>query len=217
MREVDRLVVEDLGITLVQMMENAGRALADLVVRRFGARTVLVLAGSGGNGGGGIAAARHLLNRGVRAEVVLAAGVPRMARVPRIQLGIARRLGIPVSVRPEPEVDVLVDAFLGYGLVGDPRGRAAELIRWANAAGPAIVSLDLPSGLDATTGRVGDPCIRATAMQTLAMPKAGLREAPDIVGELYLADISVPPFVYRRVGAELAASPFRGSPLVRIG
>lgn len=216
MREVDRLMMEDIGVTLVQMMENAGRALADLVLRRFGARTALVMAGSGGNGGGGIAAARHLANRGVRARVVLAAGVSRMARVPRIQLGIARRLGISISTQPDPGADVLIDALLGYGLEGDPRGRAAELIRWANAAEAPVVALDLPSGLDATTGRVGDPCIRAAATLTLAMPKAGLREAPEVVGELYLADISVPPSVYRDVGAELAATPFRKAPLVRI-
>jgi NAD(P)H-hydrate epimerase len=216
MREVDRLTVEDLGLTLVQMMENAGRALADLIVRRFDPRTALILAGPGANGGGGIAAARHLANRGVRARIVLAAGVPRMGRVPRIQLGIAQRLGIPVSVRPDPGADVLVDALLGYALDGDPRGRAAELIRWANGSGIPVVALDLPSGLDATTGRVGDPCIRATATLTLAMPKAGLRHAPEVVGELYLADISIPPSVYGRVGAELSATPFREASLVRI-
>ena len=65
MREVDRAMVEDFHIELVQMMENAGRNLADLAVRHFGPRSTVVLAGSGGNGGGGLVAARHLANRGV--------------------------------------------------------------------------------------------------------------------------------------------------------
>lgn len=216
MREVDRVMVEDLGISLVQMMENAGRALADLVVRRFDPGTALVMAGPRGNGGGGIAAARHLANRGVRVRIVLAAGVPRMGRVTRLQLGIAQRMGIPVSVRPDPDAEVLVDALLGYALEGDPRGPAAELIGWANGTGAPVAALDLPSGLDASTGRVGDPCVRATATLTLAMPKIGLREAPEVVGELYLADISVPPAAYRAIGCEVPTTPFRDAPLVRI-
>ncbi len=82
MREVDRVAVEELGIELVQMMENAGRSLADLAIRIFGPESVTVLAGSGGNGGGGLVAARHLANRGVTPRVVLSRGEAELAAVP---------------------------------------------------------------------------------------------------------------------------------------
>jgi NAD(P)H-hydrate epimerase len=73
MRAVDRAMVEDVHIELVQMMENVGRNLAELAITRFSPNSVTVLAGPGGNGGGGLVAARHLVNRGSRAQVVLAA------------------------------------------------------------------------------------------------------------------------------------------------
>ena len=214
MAEIDRVMVGDLGISLVQMMENAGRTLAGLTIRRFEPRSASVLAGNGGNGGGGIAAARHLANRGVDARIVLAREPANLRDVPRLQLDIARRMGIPVTSEPAP-ADVVLDALLGYSLEGDPRGRTAELITWANDASPATCALDLPSGLDATTGQVGEPCIRADATLTLAMPKAGLRAAPEVVGELYLADISVPPSAYASIGVEVG-TPFAPAPLVRL-
>ncbi len=197
MREVDRLMVEELRIDLLQMMENAGRSLAELVLARFAPSSVTVLAGAGGNGGGGLAAARHLANRGTGVAVVLSRPED-LTSVPAHQADILDRMGVPVSPEPRP-ADLVVDALVGYGLRGDPRGRTAELIGWANGQRSPVVSLDNPSGLDATTGRAGDPCIQATATLTLALLKRGLLAAAE-VGELYLADISVPPWLYDRVG-----------------
>ncbi len=197
MREIDRMMVEDLHIELVQMMENAGRNVAELALRRFRPGTVTVLAGPGGNGGGGLAAARHLANRGVGVQVTLSHGRSDLGAVPAHQLDIVTRMGIPVSAEPQPAA-LVVDALIGYGLRGDPSGRTAELIDWANAQA-AILALDNPSGLDVTTGRAGAPCVRATATLTLALPKTGLAGASE-TGELFLADISVPPAVYGRLG-----------------
>jgi NAD(P)H-hydrate epimerase len=104
-------------------------------------------------------------------------------------------VGLDVADEPS-RIDLVIDALIGYSLRGSPRGRAAELIRWANGSGDPVLSLDLPSGLDATSGEASDPCVRASATMTLALPKTGLRSAPDHVGDLYLADISVPPLVY---------------------
>ena len=70
MREIDRIMAEDLGIHLMQMMENAGRSMAQFVLHRYMPSTVTVVAGTGGNGGGGMVAARHLANRGVRVRVL---------------------------------------------------------------------------------------------------------------------------------------------------
>ena len=199
MREVDRVAIDAFDVFLIQMMENAGARLADLVAGRFGPDSVTVLCGSGGNGGGGLVAARHLANWGIRVHVTLGADPSRFGEIPSHQVSILERMEIPI--RPEPVgSDLIVDALIGYSLSGDPRGRIAELIRWANEQRVPVCSLDTPSGLDATTGRVGDPCVRATATLTLALPKSGLGAAPDFVGDLYLADISIPRAVYATLG-----------------
>lgn len=202
MREVDRMMIQDLRIDLVQMMENAGRNLAGLAVEMATPDSVVVLAGGGGNGGGGMVAARHLSNRGVRVAVVLAAERARISAVPRHQLQILELMGVPVLDEPSASA-LVIDALLGYSLQGDPRGRYADLINWANAQPAPVLALDTPSGLDVTTGTAREPCIRAWATMTLALPKVGLGLAPALVGDLYLADISVPPLVYRRLGVEV--------------
>ena len=97
MREVDRATVDDLHIELVQMMENAGRALAELAMRRFVPGTVVVLAGPGGNGGGGLVAARHLADRGVEITRVLSLPEQEMTRVASHQLDIVCRMGMAIT------------------------------------------------------------------------------------------------------------------------
>ncbi len=215
MREVDRAMVEDLHIDLLQMMENAGRNLADLALRVFAPASVAVLAGRGGNGGGGLVTARHLHNRGIAVTASPAGDESELAPVTLHQLDIVRRMGVPSTFEPS-EADLVVDALIGYSLRSDPTGRAAELIDWANGQRAPVLSLDTPSGLDVTTGRVGSPCITATATMTLALPKAGLLVAPRQVGRLYLADISVPRLVYERMGLRVG-EPFAGAAVVELG
>jgi NAD(P)H-hydrate epimerase len=214
MREVDRIMIDDLHIELVQMMENAGRNLADLAIALYAPGTAVVLAGGGGNGGGGLVAARHLANRGVTVTVILATERARLSPVPTHQLDILERMGIAVVADPL-DADLVIDALVGYSLQGNPRGRAAELIAWANRQPAPVLSLDTPSGLDVTSGSVGEPCVKASATMTLALPKTGLTLAKALVGELYLADISVPAVVYRRVGVGVPDL-FRISAVVRV-
>ncbi len=205
--EVDRAMIEDFGIELVQMMENAGHALAHLSRARFlggdprGER-VIVMAGTGGNGGGALVCARRLHSWGARVTILITKPDEGFAPVPARQLWILRRMGVevgpPGSAVRGSGADLIVDGIIGYSLKGAPRGTAGELIRWANARDSPVLALDAPSGVDTTTGTVFDPAIAATATMTLALPKAGLR-APGVeaqVGELYLADISVPPSLY---------------------
>jgi NAD(P)H-hydrate epimerase len=108
---------------------------------------------------------------------------------------------------------------IGYSLRGAPRGAAADLIRWANAQSAPILALDAPSDVDAAAGTVFEPVITATATMTLALPKAGLR-VPGVeehVGELYLADISVPPELYAAPPLELSVGHlFAASDIIRI-
>ena len=165
-----------------------------------------VLAGSGGNGGGALVCARRLHIYGARVQVFIARPDEAFKSVPAHQLDILRRMDVPIypadalSAAAPPEL--IIDGLIGYSLKGAPRGTAAQLIRWANEQGVAILSLDAPSGVDTTTGAVFDPAIQATATMTLALPKEGLR-APGVgeqVGELYLADISVPGDLYAGPG-----------------
>ncbi len=134
------------------------------------------------------------------------------------------RLGVPVSQAGGldeagrlAQPDVVLDGVLGYSLSGTPRGPAAALIRWANAAQAPVVSLDTPSGLDVDTGRPHDPTAVAAATVTLALPKPGLLApaAARHVGALYLADIGVPAEVFAAVGVVVGPL-FATSDLLRL-
>ena len=216
MVEVDRLMIEDLGIELIQMMENAGRNLAHLARERFlggdpTGKTVVVLAGTGGNGGGALVCARRLVGWGANVEVVLSRSEEAFASVPGHQLSILREMGVPRCVAGDAgtpsSAHLVIDGLIGYSLKGPPRGAAVDLIRWANDQASPVLSLDVPSGIDAGSGKVFDPAIHATATLTLALPKVGLRADGVVghVGELYLADIGVPPSLF--TGPSLALPP----------
>lgn len=228
MREVDRLMVEEYGIELIQMMENAGRSLAELARRLSGGtaagKSIIVLCGTGNNGGGGMAAARFLHNWGARVQVVLTGEASRLKRVPARQWSVIEKLGLgSLSRGPGQQpwlADLVLDAMLGYGSEGDPRPPLSDWIEWANSSSIPVLSLDAPSGLDTTTGRPGDPCIRAAATLTLALPKLGLLrpEAKSFVGEIYLADIGVPPELYAASSLGIGVGAiFAREPIVRLG
>jgi NAD(P)H-hydrate epimerase len=228
MVEVDRAMIEDYGIELIQMMENAGRNLAHLARERFldsnpQGKHVIVLAGRGGNGGGAMVCARRLSNWGATVSVYLPKEEGEFQGVPARQLSILSRMELPI-LQPGDTVlsselggaDVIVDGLIGYSLSGSPRGTAAELIRWANEQSTPILSLDTPSGLDTATGKVFDPTIKAAATLTLALPKQGLRTRREQVGELYLADISVPPALYEKALGLKVGPLFAESDVIRL-
>ena len=206
MREIDRVAVEDRGPTLLQMMEHAGMALAMQALQLLGddwrSRRVLVLAGSGGNGGGGICAARHLANRGVdvlavtsarpsQADGALGQQLMALAETPARVLSFAEAFDVADS-------DLVLDAIVGYSLKDAPRGPTMGLIRAAEAAPSPVISLDVPSGVAPDSGETPGVAVHASVTLTLALPKAGLRE--EHAGELWLADLGIPRGVYARAG-----------------
>lgn len=206
MREIDRVAVDETGPNLLQMMENAGRSLAELTLRRLerpAARsTVVVLAGTGGNGGGGIASARHLASR-VDDVILCVTDVGRLSPAARVQLAIFRHTAgrevLPAALegtRP----DLVVDAVLGYGLSGAPRGPARELVEWAGNADVPVLSLDVPSGIDSDTATSPGVVVRPVGTLTLALPKKGLLNAA--TGDLWLADLGIPAEAFRRAGVD---------------
>lgn len=228
MIEVDRLMVEQYGIDLIQMMENAGRNLAHLARERFlegdpRGQNIIVLAGTGGNGGGALVAARRLHNYGAEVRVYVTRPDAAFSAVPGHQLAILRRMGVPVAPAEAVEsggpADLVLDGIIGYSLKGNPRSSAATLIQWANLQPAPILALDIPSGLDGSTGDAHEPTIRATATMTLALPKTGLftAGAASLIGELYLADISVPPGLYASPALQIDVGPiFADSDIIRL-
>ena len=208
MIEVDRLMIEDYGISLIQMMENAGRNLAELTSRMlnrslFG-RSICVLCGRGNNGGGGMVAARHLHNRGANVSLIRLSG--DLKDVSKYQWKILENMGIHNDTNFDlTKADIVLDALIGYGLQGDPRPELAEWIEKINQSNITVLALDSPSGLDTTSGTGSRHTVRADATMTLALPKVGLlsETAKEFVGELFLADISVPPKLYRQIGIEV--------------
>jgi NAD(P)H-hydrate epimerase len=199
MAEADRLAIEEFGITLLQMMEHAGSALAELVVRVAPEGRVTVLAGGGNNGGGGLCAARHLVARGRDVEIVLASD--HLGEATRHHLATLAAMGITPSEHPTG--DVAVDALVGYGLSGALHGVAAELASWAD--GRTAISLDFPSGF----GFEG--AVRPAATLTLALPKESLRG----LSPLYLADLGLPSALWERMGLD-PGMPFVEGHLVRV-
>lgn len=213
MAEVDRIAVDELGLELPQMMEMAGHLLAEVAKKVLGGgvagKRITVMAGLGNNAGGGLVAARHLVNNGAEVMVVLATHRDGLRDVPSRRLATLEGMGVPIrepSTNRSPlnlaPTDLLVDAVLGYNVDGPPREGFATLITSANSSGAPVLSLDIPSGLDATTGVVYEPCIRGATTLTLALPKTGLAEGVEagVVNDVFLADIGIPEEVYHRMG-----------------
>ncbi len=216
MREIDRIAVREVGPELLQMMENAGRTLAGLT-REITDDTVVVLAGGGGNGGGGLCAARHLSNHGRDVRVVLDRPSADLTGAAATQFRIVEGTDATLPGTAVENADVgaaglVVDAVTGYGLSGAPRERARALVEAANRASAPVLSLDVPSGVDATTGEAPGVAVGADAVLTLALPKTGLVEARS---DLWLADIGIPREVYRRAGIAYD-QPFSGESRVRL-
>jgi len=208
MAEVDRRMEVDYRVGLRQMMESAGRNLAHLARLPFlggdprGAR-VMVLAGKGGNGGGALVCGRRLQAWGARVDVLKAwNGTAHPVVDQHLQTLQRMRVPLATALPQAADHDLLIDGLIGYSLAGAPRGPAQKAILWANASGLPTLALDLPSGLDATSGEPLAPTVEADATMTLALPKTGLltRAAGRFVGELYLADIGVPPTLYDELG-----------------
>jgi len=222
MRRIDDITIREFHVDVIMLMENAGRATAALAMRMLQGtalgKRVACLIGGGNNGGDGMVAARHLANWGADVKVIAGTTKDRMKDEPLRQLRIMEEMKIPILSANYDlrDYDLLVDGLFGYGLEGDPRDRVAMIIKDANSSGRPILALDLPSGMNATTGEAYRPCIRATATLTLALPKTGFLEpnASRLVGDLFLADISIPRQVYQSFGQQSVL--FLKEPLLRI-
>ncbi len=215
MREADQATIEDIGIPEIVLMENAGRQVVSAMEATFASALegrVAVLCGTGNNGGDGFVVARTLLQRGVDVAVFVVGPIASVKGAARTNLEILGRLGVnAVEVDDEQTWDLhfseisqcrlIVDALFGTGLSRPLTGMLETVVADVNTAGIPIVSIDLPSGLQADTPHLPGACIDASMTVTLAAPKLPLVLPPGEMhaGEVVVADIGIPSDVIARV------------------
>lgn len=214
MREIDRMAIEDLGIPGVVLMENAGLQVVQTIRELFPdleRMRIVVVAGKGNNGGDGFVVARHLFLEGARPEVLLLASRDEVMGDAATNLGIALKIGVPVTEVRTPsewnkvrnsihQATILVDAIFGTGLLKPLDGLFARVVADINEARGLKIAVDIPSGLSSDSfGTIG-PCVRADLTVALAAPKVAhvFPPAADNVGEFVVAGIGIPPFLFDR-------------------
>jgi len=197
MEKVYEEAFDVLGISSLNIMDKAGENIADFI-ESMKPKKVIVCYGAGNAGGVGLAIARIIHQRGIFVEIVMAEKKLRENTIE--QLSRARKTEISEVGNVHAESgDVVVDALVGYNLSESPKGEYAVLIDKMNSArslGAKIVSVDVPTGIDSTTGFLYTPHVKADYTLSLGLPKSGMKEARDEIGELHLVDIGVPEKIY---------------------
>lgn len=210
MRELDQEATRRYGIPGLILMENAGLSVVKAILSRFWhneprGRKALIIAGPGNNGGDGFVVARHLYNMGANVRIFLTSNPDLYKGDAAVNLRIISEMGIKYNIfkgetcqefeHSARHSDLIVDAIFGTGFRGIPQEPFASLIRIVNDSGKPVVSVDLPSGLEADTGRAEGECIRARLTVTLGLPKIGLYLDPgsEYAGDVIVGDISFPP------------------------
>lgn len=206
-RELDRICVDDLGIPEICLMENAGMGVISVALSMLGksrSRNVTIMVGGGNNGGDGLVAARGLSFMGVRVTVALLKPESGMRGSSRVNLEMLRENGtcrlLPVAgdakaVSSAIEgADIIIDAMTGIGLKGGLGDFEQAVVKRLNDAKTPILSVDIPSGLDADSGRPMPVAVKATATVTFAAQKTGLgaAAAAEYAGQVYVAEIGAP-------------------------
>lgn len=235
MRQIDGTAMEKYGIPGIVLMENAGLRVVEVVegiLQSLKGKVFTILVGKGNNGGDGLVVARHLLNRGGRVKVLLLADPKDFQGDAKTNLNIWQQLGQPVYQVNQVNginilkvallnTDMIIDALFGTGFRGPVLEKMARVIELVNASKIPVVSVDIPSGLEADSGQVSGPCIRAQHTVTFGLPKLGLLLQPgsNLVGQLHIVDISLPlsllenPEIPRQlITGELVASWFKPRP-----
>jgi NAD(P)H-hydrate epimerase len=198
MAEIDNNVPEKYGITISRLMENAGYQIAEFVRSEVEPEGVTVYAGKGNNGGDALVAARRLHLWDYDVEVVLASR--DLDGIRAEELEILENLDVDIRMESsENGYKVALEGLIGYNLKGDPRPPFDSMIEEINNF-ETVVGIDIPTGVDANTGELAEPAVKADYTVTLAMPKRGMNQANS--GEIWVADISIPSEAYRELGFE---------------
>lgn len=212
-QELDRMAIEDYGIPSIVLMENAGRQVALEVIRqlkKIKKPSVCVVCGLGNNAGDGFVAARHLINRGIKTRVFLAGRGKFLKDDAAVNYQILKKLKCPIRefqrldwtvISRIAVADVVVDAVFGVGLNREVTGFFRAVIEAINQKAKCVVSVDIPSGLDGTTGEIYGVCVRATTTVAFSFAKKGFfcRQGPRHVGKVVVADIDIPLQIIKKV------------------
>jgi len=217
MRAADQRAVDDVGIPPIILMESAGRGVAELA-RDFVEELegdpirIAVVAGPGNNGGDALVAARYLMQLGFEPDIYMGAKLDDCNELCRTQLEIMESLGASISFLPDQSPEffrsglraaaLIVDGLLGTGASGPLREPYGAWVNEINIADRDVVAVDMPTGIDPSTGMVAGPAVTASATVTMAAPKVGmlLYPAASYVGELWVAHIGIPPAILADVG-----------------
>ncbi len=204
MREMDRRTIQEWGLPGMVLMENAGRRVVDAcegLLAELPPGRVVIAAGRGNNGGDGFVVARWLHWQGRDVEVCLLPAGRDLSGDAATNYAFARRMGVPIHEQADRELlderlreaALIVDAVLGTGISGEVRGAARQAIEAMNAAEAPVVAVDIPSGLDADTGRILGDAVWAHTTVTMAIPKVGLYQYPgrERCGEIIVAAIGI--------------------------
>ncbi len=196
MQKIDEKAPEEYGITISRMMENAGLQIAEFLRNEFEEESFTFYVGKGNNGGDALVAARRMHLWGYDVEVVLAS--EELDGIREGELEILKDLDVEINLESsETDHPVAVEGLIGYNLKGDPRPPFDSMIDEINSY-ETPVSIDIASGLDADTGGRAEPCVRPDFTVTLAAPFEGMSEENS--GEVFVADIGVPPEAFEEFG-----------------
>lgn len=213
MQAVDKIAIRQIGIPSLVLMENAGRQTAEAVkayIKRKARPAVGIVCGVGNNAGDGFVAARHLLNSGAKLTVFLIGTAEQLKEDAKVNYKILKKLGVPVRLIKAPQditlrdfadLDVIVDALFGVGLNRPIRDPFSAIIKRINFAKKYVISVDVPSGIDATTGDVMGVCVKASRTVTFTAVKKGLlkKEGVKAAGTIEVADIGIPRTLLNKV------------------
>ena len=206
MRSIDRRATENFGIPSIILMETAARAVADVIRTRFcEARRIAIFCGTGQNGGDGLAVARLLASQGVASEILLLGTPDRFRGDAQANLEICARLNLPLrwvadqaslteAILHASQTALIVDAIFGTGLNRPAEGLHGDAIRAINALARTVISVDIPSGLNASSPEIHEPVVRADLTVTFAQLKIAtvFDPAAACCGETIVADIGIP-------------------------
>lgn len=207
-QNLDNLAINKYKINSLFLMENAGKAVADEVVRILNnkkAKKVAIICGKGNNGGDGFVAARYLINQGISVKNFLIGKVKEITSDSYANLDILLKLGQKIWEISDmksfnrckaniKDCQIIIDAIFGVGLKGELREPAKAVIVFLNHSKKKVISVDVPSGLDATTGFPLGTCVRADRTVSFTLSKKGfsINQGPEVVGKLKVVDIGIP-------------------------
>jgi len=212
MKQIDAEAIKRYGIPSIVLMENAGRAVASSVISylKDRANTVAIFCGKGNNGGDSLVCARHLINNNYKALIYLLGSKNELKVDPAINMNILIKMNQKITeicdiknfdaIKRNFKANLVVDAIFGTGFKGAPDILSSAVINFINQLNLPVISVDIPSGLDATTGQIRGSCIIADETVTFGLPKKGLykNKGPEVCGKIVVADIGLPNLRYEK-------------------